>query len=82
MVSAPGRALASWTAARNVQLPALVRHVPLPGLESTLSVVLLTVYSAPAAAAGSASERASPSRAAVVYLIVDTLSLERETTMG
>src|SRR5687767_3932091 len=42
MTSAPERALASWIAARSVHVPALVRHTPLPGLESTRSRVSLT----------------------------------------
>src|SRR5881396_2865085 len=43
MVSAPGRAFVSWTAARSVHAPASVAHAPSPGLASTASAVLLTV---------------------------------------
>ena len=32
IVSGPGRALASWMAARSVHVPVLVRHSPLPTL--------------------------------------------------
>src|SRR5438093_13186970 len=43
MVSAPGRAFVSWTAARSVHAPASVDHAPSPGLASTASAVLSTV---------------------------------------
>src|SRR5438093_44862 len=43
MLSAPGRAFASWTAARSVHCPASVAHAPSPGLASTASAVLSTV---------------------------------------
>src|SRR5439155_2914315 len=43
MLSAPGRAFASWTAARSVHCPASVAHTPSPGLASTASAVLSTV---------------------------------------
>src|SRR5438132_11256947 len=43
MLSAPGRAFVSWTAARSVHRPARVAHAPSPGLASTASAVLSTV---------------------------------------
>src|ERR671914_2732272 len=41
--SAPGRAFASWIAARSVQAPATVLQTPSPTLASRASAVLLTV---------------------------------------
>ena len=41
-LSWPGSALASWTAARSVQVPAAVRQMPSPGSASSASAVSLT----------------------------------------
>ena len=43
ITSEPGRAFASWIAARSVQAPPAVAQIPLPVLASPTSAVLLTV---------------------------------------
>src|SRR5712692_3087647 len=61
IVSGPGRALLSWTAARSEQVPAAVAQAPSPGLASTASSVVSTVNVA-ARAAGESADAARKAR--------------------
>jgi hypothetical protein len=63
ITSAPGRALASWIAARSVQEPVRVAQLPSPGRASTASLVLPTTNSAGLAAAASRPTVAAIARA-------------------
>src|SRR5437879_5193394 len=62
IVSAPGRAFASWTAARRVHwLPALAQ-IPSPGEASTASIVLVTLNVAARARVAVTNRHTGPTR--------------------
>jgi hypothetical protein len=63
IVSWPSSALASWIAARSVQVPALVRHSWSPIRASTASLELLTSKLVPALARPAASARVAATAA-------------------
>src|SRR5882724_11764594 len=62
MVSAPGRAFASWTAARRVHWPPALAQIPSPGEASTASIVLVTLNVAARARVAVTNRHTGPTR--------------------
>src|SRR6266404_5871390 len=69
IVSAPAWALASWIAARRVQVPPAVAQLPSPGVASTASIVSLIVNVVAAAGATASNNKATLRRKRVTGAI-------------